>query len=85
MSTNYDLYGREHKSLDGYWSVKIFDFMVNLYEIFFLLRFFISFEYYFNVNVARIIVQVKQNARTINNNLVQSSINFVIDGFKRLP
>ena len=31
MSTNNDLYGREHTSLDGHWSVTIFDFMVFLY------------------------------------------------------
>ena len=34
-------------SLDGYWSVKIFDFMVFLYEFFFF--FFCAFSLAFNI------------------------------------
>ena len=45
-------------SLDGNWSVKIqvFDCMVFLYESENFLRFFVRFNYNFNVNAARMIV-----------------------------
>ena len=45
MSTNYDLYGREHMSLGGHRSVKIFDFMVFLYKS----QIFCAFSLAFNI------------------------------------
>ena len=44
MSTNYDKYGRGHMPLDDHWSVKIFVFMVFLYESLISCAFSLSFN-----------------------------------------